>query len=266
MVLSCGVPQASVLGPLLFSLYTVPLGAIVKRHGLDFHFYAGDCQLYLFVQPVQALVDNAVTVIERCVHELPAWLRSHFLKCNNDKTEVLVIGSRLQTIKIHIPQVMIGASEVRPVDSVKDLGVVFDSRMIMDGHISAVCRSARFHLRNIGKVRRYLTAAVCETVVHALVTCRLDLNNVLLVGLPQRLVARIQRCQNIAARIVTCQKTCHITPILMELHWLPVEFRIQCKILLHVFRALNGLSPGYLAGMLERHVPTRSLRSTDSMY
>ena len=85
-------------------------------------------------------------------------------------------------------------------------------------------------------------------------------------GLPQRLVARIQRCQNIAARIVTCQKkTCHIKAILTELHWLPVEFRIQYKVLLHVFRALNALSPGYLADMPERHVPTRSLKSADSM-
>ena len=177
-----------------------------------------------------------------------------------------MIGSRLQMIKYHIPQVMIGASEVSPVDSVKDLGVVFDSGMTMEGHISAVCRSAGFYLRNIGKVQRYLTAAACERVVHALVTCRLDLNNALLVGLPQHLVARIQRCQNITALIVTCQKkTCHITPILMELHWLPVEFQIQYKVLLHVFRALNGLSPGYLAGMLECHVPTCSLRSTDRM-
>ena len=85
-------------------------------------------------------------------------------------------------------------------------------------------------------------------------------------GSSQHLVTRIQCCQNIAADIVTCQKkTCHITPILMELHWLPVEFRIQYKVLLHVFRVLNSLSPGYLAGMLERHVPTHSLRSTDSM-
>ena len=179
---------------------------------------------------------------------------------------MLVIGSRHQTIKIHIPQVMIGASEVHPVDSVRDLGVVFDSGMIMEGHISAVCSSARFHLRNIGKVRRYLTAEACERVVHVLVTCRLDLNNALLVGLPQRLVTRIQRCQNIVAHIVTCRKrTCHITPILMELHWLPVEFRIQCKVVLHVYRPLNALSPGYLAGMLERHAPTRSFRCTDSM-
>ena len=103
-------------------------------------------------------------------------------------------------------------------------------------------------------------------VVHGLVTCRLELSNALLVGLPQRLVARIQLCQNISARIATCQKrTCHITPILMELHWLLVEFRIQYKVLLHVYRVLNSLSPGYLAGMLERHVTTRSLRSTDSM-
>ena len=113
---------------------------------------------------------------------------------------------------------------------------------------------------------RYLTAAACERVVHTLMTCRLDLNNALLVGLPQRLIARIQRCQNIAAHIVTCQKkTCHITAILMELHRLPAEFRKQYRVLLHVSRALNSLSSGYLAGMLEHHVPTRSLRSTDSM-
>ena len=66
-------------GPaVIFSLYTVPLGAIVKRHGLDFHFYADDCRLYLFVQSVKALVDKAVTVIERCDHELRAWLPPTF--------------------------------------------------------------------------------------------------------------------------------------------------------------------------------------------
>ena len=79
VVLSCGIPQGFVLGQVLFSLCTAPLGTIVRRHGLDFHFYADDCQLYLFVQPVQALVDNAVTVVERCVHKLRAWLRSHAL-------------------------------------------------------------------------------------------------------------------------------------------------------------------------------------------
>ena len=110
------------------------------------------------------------------------------------------------------------------------------------------------------------TAEACERVVHALVTCRLDLNNALLVGLPQRLVARIQHCQNIATCTVTCwKKTCRITAILKVLHWLPVEFRIQYKVLLHVYCTLNGLSPGYLAGMLERHVPTCLLRSTDSI-
>ena len=159
---------------------------------------------------------------------------------------MLVISSRHPTIKIHTPQVMNGASEVRPVDSVKDLGVVFDSGMTMDGHISPVCRSVGFYIRNVGKIRRYLTSEACEWVFHALVTCRLDLNNALLMGLRQRLVTRIQRCQNIAARIVTCQKTSHITPILMELHWLPVEFRVQYKVLF-MFSALNGPSLGYLA-------------------
>ena len=131
----------------------------------------------------------------------------------------------------------------------------------MEAHVSAVCRSARFHLRNIGKIRRFLTADACEKVVHALVTCRLDLNNALLSGLPQCLLARVQRCQNVAARIVTCRKqTCHITPVRVprELHWLPVTHRVQFKILLHVYRALNDIAPAYITDIVHLYQPSRT--------
>ena len=91
---------------------------------------------------------------------------------------------------------------------------------------------------------------------------RLDLNNALLAGLPDDKVAKLQTCQNIAARVVTRTRTRgHIKPVLMNLHWLPVEQRIQYKLLIQVYKALNGLAPEYIADLLHEYVPTRALRS-----
>ena len=130
------------------------------------------------------LVGSAVAGIKSCMQELWIWLHSHFLKCNNNKTEVLVTGSWSQTPKVHILQMMVGDSAVCPVDSVNNLAAIFGSRMTMMVHVTAAWGPATFHLRNIGKIRHYLTPEACEGLVHTLVPCRLDLNNALLVGLP----------------------------------------------------------------------------------
>ena len=104
-----------------------------------------------------------------------------------------------------------------------------------------------------GKIRRFRDS--CEKIVHAFITSRLDLNNALLAGLPGDTVAKLQKCQNIAARVVT--RTCirdHIKPVLMYIHWLPVEQRIQYKLLIQVYKALNGLAPEYIADLLHDHI------------
>ena len=118
----------------------------------------------------------------------------------------------------------------------------------------------------IGRIRRFLTKQACELLVHALMTSsRMDMYNGLLIGLPRCLTNRIQRCQDIAARIVTCEKrACHIAPILGALHWLPVLYRVQFKILQHVYRALHGMSPAYFSELLHSYTPGRCLRSADS--
>ena len=108
-----------------------------------------------------------------------------------------------------------------------------------------------------------MSVSSTNALVHAFVTCRLDNCNSLLYGLPKHLVHRRQLAQNCAARLILCgRKHDHVTPLLRELHWLPVELRIIFKILFFTFKTLNNLCPSYINDSLETYKPTRSLRSS----
>ena len=99
-------------------------------------------------------------------------------------------------------------------------------------------------------------------MTHAFVLSRLDYCNALYTGLPKKSIERLQVIQNAAARILTnTKKRDHIPPALASLHWIPVKFRIDFKVLLLVFKALNGLAPPYLSDCLDKYVPGRPLRS-----
>ena len=130
-------------------------------------------------------------------------------------------------------------------------------------------KSAFYHLRNISRVRRYLSHHTTKVLVHALVKCKIDFCNSLLFGLPKHLIQRLQYVLNSAARIISLtRKYDHITPIMMELHWLPVEQRIKYKILLFVYKALNGISPVYFSELLHKYQPVlcRTLRSSNKRF
>ena len=117
-----------------------------------------------------------------------------------------------------------------------------------------------FQIRNLHTVRRYLTKDVCKMLVLVYIISRLDYGNSLLAGLPKCLLQRLQQVQNSTARLITCTtRMDHVTPILRELHWLPVQERVQYKVLLLTF---NGLAPQYLADLLKTYVPQRQLRSS----
>ena len=110
--------------------------------------------------------------------------------------------------------------------------------------VNAICRSVCHQIRNIGRIRCFLSRETCKQIVHASVTSRLDFCNALLVGLPDSTVGKLQRCQNMAARVVRGTRKCdHITPVLMQLHWLPVVDRVHFTVLLQVYKALHGLLP-----------------------
>ena len=107
-------------------------------------------------------------------------------------------------------------------------------------------------LKNISRIRRFLDRDSCERIVHAFVTSRLDLNNALLTGIAEDAVTKLQKVQNIAARVVTRMGVRdHITPVLKDLHWLPVHWRIQYKVLLLVHKTQHGLASNFISELLE---------------
>jgi len=258
-----GMPQGSVIGPFGFPTYQTLLGMIFKAHGVAYHLYADDTQIYVAFDPPDA--PEAVVALEKCIADVSAWMQKNFLKLNHSKTEYLVIGSRhgLQQLE-DVSVIRIGDSSVESAKSVRNIGAIFDSQLNMVEHVGALCRSCYVHIRNIGKIRSFLTKSATEKMVHAFVSSRLHHHDSLLYGLPQHLTDKLQRIQNHAAHVVSrTRKYDHVQPVLRALHWLPDSYKIHYKILLITFKCIHGTAPAYLCQLVTPYQPARSLRSVD---
>ena len=133
----------------------------------------------------------------------------------------------------------------------------------MSDQVSSVVKSCSHHLRNIGKIRKYITTDACRAAVQGLVFSRMDYCCSLLSGLPHNQVRRLQLVQNNAAPIITrTSYSDHISPVLATLHWIPCDLRIKFRIMTYVYKCLHQLSPVYLQELLHIYEPRRSLRSS----
>ena len=251
-----GVPQGSVLGPVMFNVYTTPIADICKKHQVHYHRFADDIQLYVSYNPAESEELNyAKLQLIQCIDEIRAWMLLHQLKLNDNKTEFMVLQSSHNLLVHGSPTLQLSQLTLTSTDTARNLGCFFDRHMQLDRLVSSYCSSAYYHLRTISNIRHLLTLDACHAAVRSLVLSRLDYCNALLGGLNNRQLDRLQRAQNSAARVVyRVRQRDHITPTLRTLHWLPIRMRISFKICTYMFKAIHGLGPEYINCVVERYM------------
>ena len=229
-----------------------------------FHQYADDTQVYVSCKPADASSTIRMS-LESCISDINQWLAANNLVLNPGKTEVIVFAPKSKESAMENFSLAIGGQMIQGSASVRNLGVIFDTKLAMDSHVLSVRQSCYHHLKCISRIRRYLTLDATKSLVNSLVTSRLDYANSLLSGLSEGLIGKLQKVQNYAARVVSrSDRRSHITTVLATLHWLPVKFRLQYKLLLLVYKSQHDELPDYLSTMFKEYVPARNLRSSNS--
>ena len=181
----------------------------------------------------------------------PATVSIYKLQLNQDKTEFFIIaGPRAFNTLLDI-ELKLGNACIKPSSVVKNLGVYFDASLIMSNHVSNVCKIVNFHIRNLWRIRRFITQDACHHAVRALVLSRIDYANSLLYGVRDSDLKRLQRLQNKAARLVfACGRDQSSAGLLRSLHWLPVKERIIFKLMLYVYKCIHNEAPSYLSNLI----------------
>ncbi|XP_061465627.1 uncharacterized protein LOC133376825 [Rhineura floridana] len=188
-------------------------------------------------------------------------MRANKLRLNPDKTEMLLVGGSPDQM-VDVRPVLDGVA--LPLNAqIRSLGVLLDPSLSLEAQIASVAQGAFYQLRLVAQLHPYLDRENLASVVHVLVTSKLDYCNALYVGLPLKTVQKLQLVQNAAARLLTgTRRSDHITPILARLHWLPICFWARFKVLVLTYKALHGTGPQYLLERLPRYETSCTLRST----
>ena len=258
-----GITQGTKLAPVMFSIYTAELYYMLSNMGFSCHFYADDSQIFINVEDQ----DQVQRDFSEMMTAVATWMSSRKLKLNANKTECILFDSNSRNVSINpINNINMGTTTLTFSDSVRNLGVFFEKRLNMEKQIQNAKSKAIGNLINISHISKYIDRNSRIKLVHGLVLSNIDYCNAMYINLPNYQLRELQTVINSAARVIAGLPRFsreRITPICMNLHFLPIKARIIFKICLIVYKVLKYGQPSYLADFLQYRRPARALRNTD---
>ena len=163
-----GVPQGSVLGLMLFTMYIKPLSAIIDSHSIIHHSFADDLQLQM--SATSDSISELLHSMQSCISDVKAWSTANMLKLNDSKTELMLVTSKRSKHLHNLPtSITIGNAQIPFKQSVKNLGFTLDCHLTMNAHVSNIARTCYFELHRLASIRRFLTSSATATLVSAFV-------------------------------------------------------------------------------------------------
>ena len=266
--LTFSVPQGSLNGPFLYLAYASTIQNLTKIQHCNTSIYgfADDHALRAVFTSGNENESRNIREMENTMDDVKEWMDLNRLKMNCSKTEFILMGSRQQLKKSETDSINICGNTITASPLVKYLGTYLDQTLSLKSHITKKCKAAMFNLLRIKNVRHLFDLESVTTMILSLVISHLDYANAVMVGLPTTDLKKLQRVQNIAAKLILGKrKYDSASECLKQLHWLPIIYRIQFKILCIVFKAVQlEVGPLYIRNLLtllpERRPNLRSNR------